>query len=67
MTSHRQGVTAEDLDLVEAGGPLCGGISRRGRAAALDETEGSCLGTYPGVGRDGSDGTQPAGILWARA
>jgi len=52
MTSHRQGVTADDLDLVEAVGRFAAGTLAP-RAAALDETEGSCLEHVPALGAMG--------------
>lgn len=49
MTMHRQGVTAEDLDLVEAVGRFALGTLAP-RAADLDEREGSCLEHRPALG-----------------
>ena len=75
MTSGRQGVTAEDLELVDAVGRFAAGTLAP-RAAALDESEGSCLEHVPALGAMGlmglnlpaslgGPGVSPAGMLLA--
>jgi alkylation response protein AidB-like acyl-CoA dehydrogenase len=75
MSIHRQGVTVEDMDLVEAVARFAAGPLAE-RAAMLDETEGSCLEHVPALGAMGllglnlpvdlgGPGASPAGLLLA--
>jgi len=75
MMRHRQGVTADDLDLVQAVARFASGTLAP-RAAALDDSEGSCLEHVPALGAMGlmglnlpvtfgGPGVSPAGMLLA--
>jgi alkylation response protein AidB-like acyl-CoA dehydrogenase len=75
MTRHRQGVTIEDLDLVDAVARFAQ-TTLAPRAAALDATEGSCLEHVPALGAMGllglnlpiaygGPGASPAALLLA--
>jgi alkylation response protein AidB-like acyl-CoA dehydrogenase len=75
MTLHRQGVTVEDMDLVEAVARFAQ-ATLAPRAAVLDETEAPCLEHVPALGAMGlmglnlpvavgGPGASPAGLLLA--
>ena len=77
MSAHRQGVTDEDLELVDAVARFAASTLAP-RAAALDESEASCLEHVPALGAMGlmglnlpvelgGPGATPAGTLLALA